>query len=64
MEQTQQKKRSRFGERLRRAGFDLTTYDRSSGYYRVRCSQCQSMIVQGLAIHEKGCPNERRADRR
>lgn len=40
------RKRNRTGERLRARGFDLTTYDRESGYYRVRCSECQALVIQ------------------
>ena len=30
---------------------------------RVRCSQCEAAVINGLACHETGCPNGRRADR-
>ena len=45
-------------DRLRRDGFDLSTYDRSSGEYRVRCSRCEAAVINGMACHESGCPNE------
>ena len=45
-------------DRLRRDGFDLSTYDRSSGVYRVRCSRCEAAVINGMACHESGCPNE------
>jgi hypothetical protein len=48
------------GAQLRAAGFDLTTYDRSTGTYAVRCSQCQAAVLNGIAAHERGCPNHRR----
>lgn len=57
--ETKPRKRNRTGERLRARGFDLTTYDRESGYYRVRCSQCQALVINGMATHETGCPNSR-----
>lgn len=48
--------------RLRREGFDLSTYYRSQGetYYRPRCSQCQVLVIQGVACHETGCPNSKK----
>jgi len=50
------------GELLRRRGFDLTTYNRGTGYYRVRCSQCEALVINGLACHEPGCPNQPRTE--
>jgi hypothetical protein len=41
-------------------GFDLSEYDNQSGYWRVRCSQCESLVINGLACHETGCPNSKR----
>lgn len=51
--------RNRTKEKLRKRGFDKTKYDRSTGYYRVGCSQCQALIINGVACHETGCPNAR-----
>jgi len=48
------------GTKLRRQGFDLATYVRTgpgTGYYRIRCSRCQALVVNGTATHERGCPN-------
>lgn len=46
---------------LKRSGFDKSERsDLGSGYIRVRCSQCCSMVVNGVAVHERGCPNERK----
>lgn len=56
---TRTKKRVRIGEHLRRRGFDLTRYDRSTGYYSPRCSQCEAIVINGVACHERGCPNAR-----
>jgi hypothetical protein len=56
-----EKKRKRsLGQQLRAKGFNLTTYDRSTGYYQVRCSQCEALVINGVACHEKGCPNQRK----
>lgn len=47
------------GVLLRRQGFDLTAYDRSTGYCQPRCSQCEALVINGTACHEHGCPNSR-----
>jgi len=51
------------GEVLRSQGFDDTTYDRSTGRYRPRCSQCEVVVINGMACHETGCPNQQRNTR-
>jgi len=56
------KRKAGLGKRLRQQGFDLTTYDRSSGYYKVRCSQCEALVINGIACHETGCPNSRKRE--
>jgi hypothetical protein len=38
-------------------GFDKTTYNRKTGHYHVACSQCEAIVINGVACHEKGCPN-------
>jgi hypothetical protein len=49
------------GQRLRDAGFDLSYYNRSggpgNGYWKVRCSQCEALVINGMPTHETGCPN-------
>lgn len=43
---------------LFRQGFDRS---RKSGKgARVRCSQCEALVINGVACHERGCPNQRR----
>lgn len=37
------------------AGFDLTT--QHGAYLRPRCSQCEVLVISGVACHEAGCPN-------
>ena len=39
-------------------GFDGTTKARA-GRFIIRCSQCSATIINGLACHEAGCPNEK-----
>jgi hypothetical protein len=60
MSTTTKPKRNRTGERLRRQGFDETSYDRSSGHFRVRCSQCEALVINGVPCHEQGCPHQKR----
>jgi len=61
------KKRSTLGPMLRRQGFDESYYKRESstggGYWRVGCSQCQALCINGFATHETGCPNQTKAYR-
>lgn len=49
-------------------GFDNSKLvnDRDDGrfYVRVGCSQCQAMCINGIPVHERGCPNEAVALRR
>ena len=51
--------RKRVRRSLKRQGFDLTV-SYKGGYVRPRCSQCQALVIQGIACHETGCPNKRR----
>lgn len=44
-------------EILRRQGFDLSEYNRSEHTTRVRCSQCEALVINGHPCHETGCPN-------
>lgn len=53
------RRRSPMGPRLRRLGFDRSTYNRESGTWRVRCSQCEALVINGCPCHESGCPNKR-----
>lgn len=41
-------------------GFDRTTYDSDAGTIRVRCSQCEALVVNGVPCHETGCRNATR----
>ena len=48
--------RKTIATRLLARGFDLTCISRASGI-RVRCSQCEALVINGIATHETGCPN-------
>ena len=45
--------------KLQSEGFDKC-YELESGGVKVRCAQCEALVVQGIAIHEHGCPNEKK----
>jgi hypothetical protein len=60
MTKTVKPRKRSLGEILRKQGFDETTYDRSTGYYRPKCSCCNALVIQGTACHERGCPNSPR----
>lgn len=42
---------------LRVLGFDQSQHVPFTKHYRVRCSQCQSLVINGVPTHETGCPN-------
>jgi|SRR5580765_5359759 len=45
---------------LERRGFDRSIDDEDDGGVFAACSQCQAMVINGTACHERGCPNETR----
>ncbi len=44
-------------ENLLARGFDATPFDRSGRFARPKCSQCEVLVINGVACHETGCPN-------
>lgn len=42
---------------LRTLGFDLAVHLPFTRQYRVRCSQCEALCINGVPTHETGCPN-------
>jgi len=54
-------------ESLRTRGFDLSyvlpasrkqrQFRTGSTTVQVRCSQCEALVINGIAAHETGCPN-------
>jgi hypothetical protein len=38
-------------------GFDKSKHIPFTKHYRIGCSQCQALAVNGTATHERGCPN-------
>lgn len=56
--------KSELAKRARRLreqqGFDRSRVSWDHQGVEVRCSQCEASVVNNVAIHERGCPNERR----
>jgi len=42
---------------LRARGFDESTQAPFARQYRVGCSQCAALAINGTPSHETGCPN-------
>jgi len=45
-------------DRLRTRGFDESEHIPFTKRYRVKCSQCEALCINGMATHETGCPNQ------
>jgi len=45
-------------QRLRDAGFDLSYNVPFEKAWKVQCSQCEALVINSVACHETGCPNE------
>ena len=43
---------------LRALGFDQSYHIAFSKAFRVRCSQCEALCINGMPTHEQGCPNQ------
>ena len=41
---------------LRALGFDSSYHVPFTRQYRIRCSQCEALVIQGTPTHETGCP--------
>lgn len=50
-------KKARILAELLERGFDQSTPSTAGGV-RVRCSQCEALVINGVACHERGCPNK------
>lgn len=46
-------------KQLEKSGFDRA---RRAGFneFRVGCSQCEALVINGIPTHETGCPNRPR----
>ena len=49
-------------QRLHDQGFDLSEHIPFTKQFRVRCSQCEAAVINGVPCHENGCPNQVRDD--
>lgn len=38
-------------------GFDATVHIPFTKQYRVRCTQCEALVINGVPTHEHRCPN-------
>ena len=54
------RQRARYRRQLIRLGFDTSWFNRSTQAWRLGCSQCQSLFINGIPTHEHGCPNGKR----
>jgi hypothetical protein len=54
-------KQSRLAHLRDTLGFDESTVVSFSKETRIKCSQCEALAVNGVATHERGCPNWARA---
>lgn len=43
---------------LRFMGFDESHNVRFTSGYKVKCSCCSAMVINGVPTHERGCPNQ------
>lgn len=48
---------------LKDEGFDRSSTDANGATIRVRCSQCEALVLNGVACHEIGCPNRHKKKR-
>lgn len=44
--------------RMEAEGFDCSRIERR-GVVAAACSQCETLVISGVATHERGCPNAR-----
>lgn len=45
-------------QQLHARGFDESAHVPFTRTWRVRCSCCSALVVNGHPIHERGCPND------
>ena len=47
-------------QRLKAEGFDQAEYLPASHTWKVQCSQCEALVINGHPTHETGCRNAMR----
>ena len=40
-------------------GFDRSSHVAFTKQFKVRCSQCEALVINNVPCHETGCPNAR-----
>lgn len=55
------KKKLSISNRLRKAGFDDSRYNRAEKSYTVGCTGCKALVINGVPCHELHCVNLRKA---
>jgi hypothetical protein len=58
---TKPKKKS-LGPWLRKLGFDESYFRRDTWVWKVKCSQCEAVVINGTPCHEPGCPNRKKEE--
>lgn len=48
-------------QELRDEGFDKSYYIPFTKYHKVRCSECEALVINSVPCHESGCINQVRA---
>lgn len=46
-------------QQLKTLGFDLSRHIPFTNQFKVRCSQCESLVIYGVPTHETGCPHSK-----
>lgn len=49
------------GEKLKKAYFDKSSYNREDKSWTVGCSCCKALVINGVPCHEIDCPNLKKA---
>ena len=49
---------ARIADRIRALTEQGFTVARQGRYLRIRCSQCDALVINNVATHETGCPND------
>lgn len=39
-------------------GFDNSRESENGESIRIKCSQCEALVINGIPTHEHGCPNQ------
>lgn len=56
-------KQSRLAYYCDELGFDRSEHVPFTKQYRIQCSRCEALVINGVACHETGCPHAPRRHR-